>query len=59
MREVQIYLLDEHKNKILDFLERWYFRNKRRLNDKEIGYVANLFQIDPSDVERLQDAFLR
>lgn len=59
MREVQIYLLDEHKNKILDFLERWYFKNKRRLNDKEIGYVANLFQINPQDVERLQDAFLR
>lgn len=43
MREVSIYVLDEHKNKILEFLERWYFKNKRKLNDREIGYVANLF----------------
>lgn len=59
MREVSIFLLDEHKNKILEFLERWYFKNKRKLDTKEIGFVANLFQIHPQDVERLQEAFLR
>lgn len=43
MRDITIYLLDEHKNKIIEFLERWYFKNKRKMNEDEINYVANLF----------------
>ena len=42
-RAILVGLASEHKNKIIEFLERWYFKNKRKLNDKEIGYVANLF----------------
>lgn len=33
MRDVSIYVLDENKNKIIEFMERWYFKNKRKMND--------------------------
>ena len=42
MRDVSIYILDEQKNRILDFLDRWYFKHRRKMNDQEIGYVSQL-----------------
>ena len=36
MRDVTIYILDERKNKVIDYLERWYFTHKRRMNEKEL-----------------------
>ena len=33
MRNVSIYVLDEHKNKIIEFLEKWYYKNKWKMND--------------------------
>lgn len=33
MRDVSIYVLDENKNKIIEFMERWYFKHKRKMND--------------------------
>jgi hypothetical protein len=43
MREVSIFLLEENRNKILEFLEKWYGKHRRRLEEKEIGFVASLF----------------
>lgn len=36
MRDVTIFLLDERKDRIIDYLEKWYFKNKRRMNNDEI-----------------------
>ena len=33
MRDVVIYVSDEKREKVIDFLEKWYFKNKRRMND--------------------------
>ena len=59
MRDVSIYVLDEHKNRIIDFLERWYYKNKRKMNNQEIGYVSNLLQIKPEEMKKFQEVFLR
>ena len=58
MRDVTIYLLDERKDKIVDYLERWYFKNKRVMNKKEILYVADLLKCDPKTMCDLQELFL-
>jgi hypothetical protein len=42
MRDVTIYVLDEHKDKVVEYLERWYFKNRRRMRPDEIRYVAEL-----------------
>lgn len=46
MRDVTIYLLDERKNKIIEFLEQWYFKHKRRMNEDELKYNAELLHCD-------------
>ena len=46
MRDVTIYLLDERKNKIIEFLEMWYFKNKRKMNQEEIAYNAKILNCD-------------
>ena len=33
MRDVTIFVADEKREKVIDFLEKWYFKNKRRMND--------------------------
>lgn len=42
MRDVTIYVLDEHKDKVIDYLEKWYFKNRRKMNKDEISYIADL-----------------
>ena len=32
MRDVTIYVVDEFKDKMIDYLEKWYFKHKRRMN---------------------------
>jgi hypothetical protein len=36
MRDVTIYILDEHKDKVINYLETWYFKHRRKMNEKEI-----------------------
>lgn len=46
MRDVTIYLLDERKNEIIEFLENWYFTHKRRMNEEELKNNAELLHCD-------------
>ena len=58
MREVTIYVLDEHKDKIIYFLENWYMKHKRKMSSKEIKYVADLLKCEHKTMKDLQDLFL-
>ena len=58
MRDVTIYLLDERKDRIIDYLEKWYFKNKRRMNNEEIKYVAELLKCDEQTMRDMQNLFL-
>ena len=58
MRDVTIYLLDERKNKIIEFLEMWYFKNKRKMNQEEIAYNAKILNCDLQTMKDLQNLFL-
>lgn len=58
-REVTIFVMDEYRDKILDYFEKWYFDNKRRMDDEEIENVAQLLNSPPETIARLQDVYLK
>lgn len=58
MRDVTIYLLDERKNAVIEFLENWYFKHKRRMNQDELAYNAELLHCDLKTMIDLQNMFL-
>ena len=58
MRDVTIYLLEERKDKIIEYLENWYFKHKRRMNNSELEYVAELLKCDYQTMKDLQEMFL-
>lgn len=59
MRDVTIYVVDEHRDRILQYLDKWYFKNKRKMNDKELAYVAELLKVEPYKMKKLQDWYLQ
>ena len=59
MREVTIYVLDEKKQQVIEYLEKWYFKNKRRMNEDELRYVAELMKTDITNMAQLQDYYLK
>lgn len=59
MREVTIFVVNEKKAKIVQYLERWYYNNKRRMNDAELAYVSELFTTDVATMAHLQDVYLK
>lgn len=57
-RDVTYYVIDEYRQKLLNYLEDWYSKYKRRMNDAELRELARLFKMDKQKVEDLQNAYL-
>lgn len=58
-REVTIFVVDEQKDKILEYFERWYFKNKRKMDAEEIAHTAELLNSPPELIQNLQDLYLK
>lgn len=58
-REVTIFVLDEANEKIVEFLEKWYFKFKRRMNEEEVRYAAEKFETTLEQMHSIQNAYLR
>lgn len=43
---------------MLGFLDKWFFKKKRRMNDKEIEMVGAELGVDPNVLSNLQDNYL-
>ena len=43
--------MDEKKNSVVEFLEKWYEKHKRKINKAEIEYVAKVLDVDPKQLE--------
>lgn len=39
--------MDENKSKVLQFLNKWYKKYRRKMNEEELEYVASLLNVDP------------
>lgn len=59
MRDVTIFVIDEYKDKILEYFERWYFIHKRRMDAEELAHTAELLNCPVALVAQLQDVYLK
>lgn len=58
-REVTILVKDEAPSPVREFLEGWYFKNKRPMNPQEVEFVSKLLDLTPEKMETLQIEFLQ
>ena len=57
-RHVTIFIVDQYKDHLTDYLDEWYARNHRRMTKQEIDYVAKVLNTDPNAFASLQDVYL-
>ena len=58
-RDVTIYLIDQYKDKIIEFLELWYDKYKRKMRDSELREVASRLKTPYENLFKLQELFLK
>ena len=50
MRDITLIIGNEKNDKIISFLEKWYFKHKRKMNEDEMKYVAELLNTDQETI---------
>lgn len=58
-RDVTIYIIDQFKDRIVEFLELWYHKYKRPMRKSELQEVARRLDTPYDNLARLQDLFLK
>lgn len=58
VRDVTIYVVDGQRSRILEYLDKWYFENKHKMDDDEIEMVSKDLNVDKDKMMRLQDLYL-
>lgn len=58
-REVTLFIVDQYKDRLAEYLELWYAQNMRRMKDEEIEYVAKELESDFETIRLLQELFLK
>lgn len=56
-RNVTIYVLEEQKNQILEYLDSWFAKTNRLMNAAEIEYVAKTLQTEADSLKQIQEAY--
>lgn len=57
-REVTIFVVDQYKDKFIEYLDEWYASNKRKMTPDEIEYIAKVLKTDAESLAKLQDLYL-
>ena len=57
-RDVTIFVIDEYKHRMQEFLEAWYTKNKRCMTEAEMQQVSTTLQVDLETVKELERLFL-
>jgi hypothetical protein len=57
-REVTIFVVDQYKDKLVEYLDQWYAANKRKMTPDELEYISKVLKTDPVSMGRLQDLYL-
>jgi hypothetical protein len=57
-REVTIFVVDQYKDKFIEYLDDWYASNKRKMTPDEIEYIAKVLKTDADSLAKLQDLYL-
>ena len=58
-RDVTIYVIDQFKDRIVEFLELWYHKYKRPMRKTELQEVSKRLDTQYDNLARLQDLFLK
>ena len=58
-RDVTIYVIDQYKDKVVEFLDRWFEKYQRRMNKEELTEVANRLGTSLVNMNALQDLYLK
>lgn len=58
VRDVTIYVVDEHKSMILEYLDKWYFEHKRKMDDNEIEAISKDLNVEKNKMIKLQNLYL-
>ena len=58
-RDVTIYVIDQYKDKVVEFLDRWFEKYQRRMNKEELKEVANRLGTSLVNINALQDLYLQ
>ena len=59
MKDLSIYQFDENKNKLMEFLDNWFFKNRKRMTIAELDHMANRLGASPESLLNLQNVFLQ
>lgn len=58
MRNVTLYIEDEKTEKVIQFLEKWYFKKRRKMNQEELEHASKELDIDVQAMSDLQENYL-
>ena len=58
-RDVTIYVIDQFKDKVVDFLDLWFEKYERRMNKRELLEVASRLNTTFENMRVLQDLYLK
>jgi len=58
-RQVTIFVVNEYKDRLMEYFEEWYAQNRRKMTKEELEYIANILQSDYATIAKLQDLFLQ
>ena len=58
-RDVTIYVIDQYKDRIIEFMELWYDKYKRKMRDSELREVASRLKTNYENLHKLQELFLK
>ncbi len=59
VRDVTIFVMDEQKNQVIQFLKKWNEKNQRKMNSEEVNYVSSLLGIAPKDILKIQELYFK
>lgn len=58
-RDVTIFVIDQYKDRIVEFLELWYEKYRRKMRPAELKEVAKRLNTSYDNLHRLQELFLK
>ena len=58
-RDVTIYVVEEFKDKVIEFLDLWFNKYKRKMNKAELEDVANRLETTFDNLNKLQELYLK
>jgi len=57
-REVTIFVVDQYKDRLIEYFDQWYAANRRKMTPDELDYISKVLNTDSESLAKLQDMYL-